>query len=136
MKTSVWFIGLLAALLILPACKQKEEAPVAPQQQAQPASQAAAPGQEMPDSGSMAMGERVYDESCKSCHDAGIAGAPKVGDQAAWSERIAQGMDTLNQNSINGFTGKTGTMPAKGGNAALSDDEVKAAVAFMVEHSK
>jgi cytochrome c5 len=45
-------------------------------------------------------------------------------------------MDTLNSNSINGFTGKTGMMPARGGNAALSDDEVKAAVAYMVAHSK
>jgi cytochrome c5 len=141
MKTSVWLIGLLAALLILPACKKKEEAPAPPQQQAQPAPPAAAPSAAMPGSGSMAMGdmamgEKIYNESCKTCHGEGIAGAPKVGDQAAWADRIAQGMDTLNQNSINGFTGKTGTMAPKGGNAALSDDEVKAAVVFMVEHSK
>lgn len=137
MKKSTWLVGLMAILLILPACGKKEEAPketaVAPQQQAQPATAA---DHAMPMGGSMAAGEKIYNESCRSCHAEGIAGAPKLGDKDAWANRIAQGMETLNSNSINGFTGKTGMMPAKGGNAALSDDEVKAAVAYMVAHSK
>lgn len=133
MKKSAWMIALLAALLMLPACSKKEEKatePAATQQQA------AAPAQSTPDAGAMAQGKKVYEASCKACHGSGIAGAPKVGDKAAWSGRIAEGMETLENHAIQGFTGKTGAMPAKGGNAALSDDEVKAAVQYMVEQSK
>ena len=138
MKRSVWVVGLLAALMILPACSKKEEKSKAPaaasQQQAQPASPAATAGTMA--ANDMAQGEKVYNQTCKACHETGVAGAPKFGDKAAWADRIAQGMDTLEKNSINGFTGKTGTMPPKGGNAALSDDEVKAAVEYMVSNSK
>ena len=77
-------------------------------------------------------GEEVYTSSCAACHDAGIAGAPKTGDAAAWSARIAQGNDTLYSHAIQGYQGSAGFMPAKGGNAALSDDNVKAAVDYMV----
>lgn len=79
-----------------------------------------------------AEGEKLYKTLCFSCHDMGIAGSPKVGDAAAWTDRIAQGMDTLYANSING----KGAMPAKGGNPSLSDDEVKAAVDYMIVQSK
>ncbi len=64
------------------------------------------------------------------------AGAPKLGDKANWGPRIAQGMDKLYTNSIKGFQGKVGLMPPKGGNAALSDADVKAAVDFMVSKAK
>ena len=77
-------------------------------------------------------GAEVYQASCFACHGTGVAGAPKVGDAAAWADRIAAGNDVLYDHAINGFTGKTGLMPPKGGNAALSDDEVKAAVDHMV----
>jgi len=81
-------------------------------------------------------GKSVYDKACMACHSMGIAGAPKTGDIAAWTSRIAQGMDTLNGNAINGYQGENGIMPAKGGNMSLSDDEVKDAVAYMVESSQ
>lgn len=77
-------------------------------------------------------GEKVYKGLCFSCHDVGVAGAPKLGDIAAWSDRIAAGTKSLYNNSLNG----KGAMPAKGGNPALSDDEVKAAVDYMVNQSK
>jgi len=80
-------------------------------------------------------GEAVYNKTCKMCHDRGMAGAPKTGDAAAWKDRIAQGMDTLYTHSIKGFKGK-GMMPPRGGNSKLTDDEVKAAVDYMVEKSK
>jgi len=67
-----------------------------------------------------------------ACHGTGAAGAPKVGDKGAWSKRIAQGTGVLNDHAINGFKG----MPAKGGNASLSDAAVKAAVKYMVKGSK
>ncbi len=78
-------------------------------------------------------GQSVYEASCVACHGQGVAGAPKFGDADAWSARIAQGNETLYQHAINGFQGQAGMMPAKGGNAALSDDAVKAAVDYMLE---
>ena len=80
-------------------------------------------------------GEATYNKTCKMCHARGMAGAPKVGDAAAWKDRVAKGMDTLYTHAIKGFKGK-GMMPPKGGNSKLSDDDVKAAVDYMVEHSK
>ena len=68
-------------------------------------------------------------------HGAGIAGAPKFGDKAAWSARIAQGKETLYTHAIKGYQGKGGMMPAKGGSTA-SDEEVKAAVDYMVAAAK
>jgi cytochrome c5 len=72
-------------------------------------------------------GRKIYDATCAVCHAAGVAGAPKLGDKAAWAPRIAAGMDSLVKTAIAG----KGAMPAKGGNTALSDADVKAAVAFM-----
>ena len=88
---------------------------------------AAAPGAQ-----AAAGGEGVYKNACVACHGAGIAGAPKAGDKAAWSSRIAQGKPTLYDHAVRGYQGKAGVMPAKGGNAALPDADVKAAVDYMV----
>lgn len=81
-------------------------------------------------------GKKVYDSACTVCHGAGIAGAPKSGDKAAWAPRIAQGNATLYEHAIKGFQGKGGLMPAKGGNTSLSDADVKAAVDYMVAAAK
>ena len=81
-------------------------------------------------------GKAVYDKACQACHNMGVAGAPKVGDVSAWAARIATGMESMNSNAINGYQGDNGVMPAKGGNMSLSDDEVKNAVAYMVESSQ
>jgi cytochrome c5 len=81
-------------------------------------------------------GKGTYDKACMACHAAGVAGAPKLGDKAAWGPRIAQGADTLHTHALKGFTGKKGMMPAKGGNASLSDADVKAAVDYMVSQGK
>jgi cytochrome c5 len=76
-------------------------------------------------------GKKLYESICTSCHTAGVAGAPKLGDKAAWAPRIATGMDTLYASAIKG----KGAMPAKGGSGA-SDDAIKAAVQYMVAASK
>jgi len=81
-------------------------------------------------------GEQTFNTVCFACHKTGAAGAPKVGDKAAWAPRIAQGMATLEKHALNGFTGKSGTMPAKGGRTDLSDADVKAAIKYMVSQSK
>lgn len=83
-----------------------------------------------------AKGEGVYLNFCASCHAGGIAGAPKVGDQAAWKVRSAAGTAAMVANAIKGYQGESGFMPAKGGNSALTDDEVSAAVMYMLEQSK
>lgn len=79
-----------------------------------------------------ASGESVFQSSCGACHSTGAAGAPKIGEPDAWSARIDQGIDMLVDHAINGIN----TMPAKGGNAALSDDEVRAAVEYIVNSSQ
>jgi len=77
-------------------------------------------------------GKAAYEAACAACHGAGIAGAPKVGDHGAWGPRIAQGKNTLYKHAIEGFTGKTGVMPAKGARADWPDDLVKQAVDHML----
>lgn len=81
-------------------------------------------------------GKKIYDATCMACHAAGVAGAPKLGDKAAWAPRIAQGNDTLHTHAIKGFQGKAGMMPPKGGNMSTKDEDVKAAVDYMVSQSK
>lgn len=81
-------------------------------------------------------GQQVYRAACVACHDTGVAGAPKVGDKGQWAKRIAKGRGTLYAGAVNGVQGSTGVMPPKGGNPALSDAEVKAAVDYMVGRSR
>lgn len=78
-------------------------------------------------------GSVIYQNLCAGCHTSGAGGAPKL-ETAAWTARIAQGRDTLYLHSIEGFTGAAGVMPARGGNPALSDEQVEATVDWMVEH--
>jgi len=81
-------------------------------------------------------GETVYNQACVACHGAGIAGAPKLGDTAAWAARIAQGADTLHTHALQGFQGKAGYMPPKGGRTDLSDQSVINAVDYIVSNSQ
>ena len=81
-------------------------------------------------------GGETFTQVCSACHGAGIAGAPKAGDKAAWGPRIAKGKDLLYDHALKGFQGSAGVMPAKGGRADLSDDLVKAAVDHMVDMAK
>ncbi len=81
-------------------------------------------------------GTEVFQQVCSACHGAGIAGAPKAGDKAAWGPRIAKGNATLYEHALNGFQGSSGVMPAKGGRVDISDDLVKQAVDHMVSLAK
>ncbi len=80
-------------------------------------------------------GPQVFNQACNACHGAGIGGAPKNGDKAAWAARIAQGNAVLYRHALEGYQGATGVMPAKGGWANLSDAEITAAVDYMVSES-
>lgn len=79
-------------------------------------------------------GLEVYNEICIACHAApGVGGAPALGDHEAWAPRLAQGMDTLIDHALHGFSGSAGIMPRKGGRNDLSDEEIIAAIEYMVE---
>jgi len=79
-------------------------------------------------------GEDVYNSACMACHSTGAGGAPKLGDVVAWADRIAKGTDALHDAGVNGVPG-TG-MIAKGGCMSCSDEEVHAAVDYMVAGSQ
>ena len=82
-------------------------------------------------------GKEIYGQLCHSCHTAGIAGAPKLGDKGMWAPRIAEGIDTLVRHAIDGYTGPDGNvMPAKGGNPALTDEQVANTVKWMVSQAQ
>lgn len=81
-----------------------------------------------PAAGGKVDGKSTYESACIACHGAGIAGAPKFGDKAAWAPRVKTGAAALYTSALKG----KGAMPAKGGNTSLSDDAVKAAVDHMM----
>lgn len=77
-------------------------------------------------------GQAVYDAACSSCHAAGVAGAPVMGDAGAWGPRIDKGMETLTNHALNGFN----AMPARGACSDCSDEEIVNAIEYMVEQSQ
>ena len=77
-------------------------------------------------------GQSIYQKSCQSCHAAGVAGAPKLGDKEAWAPRIATGIDTMLATAISG----KGAMPPKGACMDCSDEDLKAAIEYMVSESQ
>ncbi len=77
-------------------------------------------------------GKAVYDKTCAMCHAAGVANAPKFGDKAAWAPRAATGKAALLASVLKG----KGAMPPKAGNASLKDDEIQAAIDFMLAAAK
>ena len=125
-KTSLLPLILLA---FLAACG-KSEAPKAEAPAPAPVAAAPAPAA---DGGK---GAEVFKKTCAMCHQTGVAGAPKLGDKADWGPRIAQGKDVLYKHATEGFNGNKGAMPAKGGNPALTDEELKAAVDFIVSKAE
>ncbi len=101
------------------------------------AAEPAAAAAEAPQAGTAAPvkaadGKSTYDTVCMACHSTGAAGAPKLGDKPAWAPRLALGKPALYNSAIKG----KGAMPPKGGNTALADDAVKAAVDYMTAAAK
>jgi len=105
-------------------------AKAAPAPQPEALAQAPAPAQAA--AADTGKGKSVYDSACTACHTAGVAGAPKLGDKAAWAARLKAGTDTLYASALKG----KGAMPPKGGNPGLADADVNAAVDFMVGQAK
>ena len=132
-KTTLLLASL--SLVLLAACGKKDDAASAPPPAPAPVA-APAPAAAPAPVAENTVGKSVFGKTCALCHAAGVAGAPKPGDKADWGPRIAQGMDLLHKHAIEGYTGAKGQMPARGGSTTLTDDEVKAAVAFMVDQSR
>ncbi|QWT47203.1 c-type cytochrome [Azospira inquinata] len=84
------------------------------------------------DSGKPKDGQTVVQTVCSACHGSGALGSPKIGDKAAWGPRIAQGKEALYHSALNGKN----SMPARGGSATLTDDEVKGAVDYLISQAK
>lgn len=134
MKTPPMVLALSLAVLLSACGKAESPAPeAAAPEAAAPAPETAVPAPEQ--TAASDAGKKVYGNTCAMCHAAGVAGAPKPGDKADWGPRIAQGSDVLYKHAIEGFTGEKGMMPPRGGSATLSDDDVKAAVDYMVAQS-
>lgn len=127
--------------------KEEPEAPKAPETQAEPAQPKTPAEPEAPvaaaapavataaaatGGASLEAGKKVYNGSCFACHKTGVAGAPILGNKEAWAPRIALGQEALYASVLKG----KGAMPPKGGNMALSDDDVKASVDYMTHESK
>lgn len=132
-KTPLILAAVLASLLA--ACGGQDAGTAAPKAAAPAAAPAPAPAP-VAAAPVNAAGESVYKKTCALCHASGVAGAPLPGNKEDWAPRIAQGNDVLYKHAIEGFTGAKGMMPARGGAATLSDDDVKAAVDFMVAKSQ
>jgi cytochrome c5 len=134
------FLVAAALSVLLSACGGSDSgapaAPAAPASAPAPAPVAAAPAPAPAAAPANAAGESVYKKTCALCHAAGVAGAPMPGNKDEWAPRIAQGKDTLYKHALEGFTGAKGMMPPRGGGASLTDDEVKAAVDYMVAKSQ
>jgi cytochrome c5 len=114
-----------------PATSAAASAPAASAPAAAPAAVASASAS-APAAAAADPGKKLFESTCTTCHTAGIAGAPKFGDKAAWAPRIAQGKPTLYDPALHGFKG----MPPKGTAATASDADVKAAVDYMVSAAK
>jgi len=121
-----------------------EEPPASPAPEAMAAAAAApeappeAPGDAQETAAGGSVGMSVYNRLCVSCHGTGIPGSPQLGDRELWAARMAQGIEVLYKNAINGYQGEGSimAMPARGGDATLSDEEVKAAVDYILENSQ
>ena len=114
------------------AAASKAEEAAKPEEATKPEEKAEAPAAEAkPAESAKVDGKAVFEANCKACHGGLIPGAPAVGKKEDWAPRIKQGKDTLHKHALEGFN----SMPAKGGNSSLSDDEVKAAVDYMANES-
>lgn len=114
MKLYFWMVLFCTAVLLTAGCDKKDEVAGV----------------------DLDLGEQVYSQRCAACHDRGLAGAPQTGNKREWTGAIAQGIDVMIEHSLNGYKGQRGFMPARGGHSDLSDNDVAAAVHYMVQESR
>ncbi len=110
--------------------------PEKPQEEAEKKPVPKYPWDWVPDEQNLAKGREIYDFECSGCHNEGEEGAPSLAKADEWAERQTKGLETLFDHAINGFQGKDGKMPARGGTPSLSDEEVQLAVRYMLAAPK
>ena len=139
MRLFALFIVLLPAIAVAADLSKSQRAEI--EARIQPFSHACVSGDESCASGAAESlvavarsGEEVYNGACMACHATGAAGAPMLGDAGAWAPRLDKGMDALYASGVNGVAGTS--MIARGGCSNCSDDEIYAAVDYMVNNSK
>lgn len=141
-KITIRNIIIIAFTITIFGCSPKEEAspaattpsaPVAPAVPAAPVAVTPAATPAPATAPANAIGKSVYGKVCSLCHAANVGGAPKPGDKADWEPRLATGRETLYKHALESYTGGKGFMPARGASPSLTDDEVKAAVDYMVD---
>jgi cytochrome c5 len=120
-RAVVYMANLAGANFKEPAVKEQATPEIVRPEAPKPAAKPAA-----------AEGKKIYDTACVACHVAGVAGAPKLGDKAAWAPRIQAGTDSMVQAVMKG----KGAMPPRAGNPSLTEEQARAAVEYMVEQSK
>ena len=127
------------AATLLGACGGDNAAPAhdaaSPSAATEAAAPQAAPATE-PVAAEPSPGETVYQGTCVMCHGSPAVGAPVLGNKDDWAPRIAQGKDVLYAHALDGFNGRKGAMPARGGNPGLDDAKIKAAVDYMVSKAQ
>ncbi|HST44779.1 MAG TPA: c-type cytochrome [Luteimonas sp.] len=143
---TAWFIHGLLPPEVDPSVAKRTENRIAPvgsvyagatgaaSQAAASAAAAAAAASQVAYGGTLD-GSVIYQNLCAGCHTSGAGGAPQLL-QAAWAGRVAQGPDVLHKHAIEGYTGSSGVMPAKGGNPALTAEQVSATVDWMIGNLK
>ncbi|PBJ84056.1 hypothetical protein CMZ84_06265 [Lysobacteraceae bacterium NML93-0399] len=141
-----WFLHKSVPAEVPPGVAKRTEARIAPvgavyagatgaaSQAAATAAAAAAAASQVAYGGTLD-GATIYQNLCAGCHTSGAGGAPTL-DHQHWDARLAQGTETLYRHSIDGFTGEAGVMPPRGGNPALSDEQMHAVVDWMVDNLK
>jgi len=136
-------VAICLSITCLTACSSQEQDPVAQATEQEPVADGPMKGAvtlerlPKPTDPNLVLGAQIWDGTCRGCHGLGIADSPKITDKVAWAPRIAQGVETLYQHALEGHFGSDGAMmPARGGNDSLSDEEVKAAVNFMISNSQ
>jgi len=126
MKRRTGILVATLALFLLAACSEQTPTPTAAPAKALDAAQKVA------DQAEAINGELVYVATCSTCHDNGLAGAPKTGDKEVWAAHVEHGMEHMLESVING----KGAMPPRGGNAKLSDAEIRAAIEYILSKSR
>lgn len=127
-------VSLLAAVLPALASCERPAAEAAPARTAAPARHE--PSEWQPDDPELARGRAIYQQTCHLCHEEGEQSAPRLRRREVWAERAAKGTDVLIRHAIEGYRGSEGEMPARGGEDTHTDEDIAAAVKFMVAASQ
>ena len=120
--------ALVLLMLLGTGCSEKEATPTQEAAPAQAPTETPAADKPADTQTASADGQKIYQKSCQACHATGAAGAPKLGDKDAWAPRIAKGNDAMLSSVKNGLK----AMPPKGTCMSCSEDELRAAMEYMV----